>query len=86
MLGQKLGQIIEKSFVHSKGHIFSSIIMKLYQNVCLDKILNEFENGSCRVKNFVTRSNLRKPHVCSRGHIFSPVIMKPGQNVCLDKF
>ena len=33
--------------VRSRGHIFSPIIMKLGQNVCLD----EFENGSCRVKN-----------------------------------
>ena len=30
------------------------------QNVCLDVIFDEFENGSCWVKNLVTRSNLRK--------------------------
>ena len=46
-----LGQILEKRCVGSRGHIFSPIIMKLGQNVCLDKISNEFENGSCRVKN-----------------------------------
>ena len=37
--------------VYSGGHIFSLIIMKLDQNVCLDKISDEFENGSCWVKN-----------------------------------
>ena len=46
-----LGQILEKPCVHSRGHIFSSIIMKYGQNVCLDEILGGFENGSCRVKN-----------------------------------
>ena len=40
----------------SRGIIFSPIIMKLIimklcQNVCLDEFSDEFENGSCRVKN-----------------------------------
>ena len=34
--------------------------MKLGQNVCLDVTLDELENGSCRVKNYVTRPNLIK--------------------------
>ena len=59
--------------------------MKPGQYVCLDEISDAFENGSCRVKNLVTRSNPKKPCVCSRGHIFSPIIMKPSQNVCLDE-
>ena len=48
-----LGQILEKPYIYicSSGHIFSPIIMKLGQNVCLDKISDEFENESCRVKN-----------------------------------
>ena len=37
------GQIIEKPCVRSRGHIFSPIIMKPGQNVCLDEILDEFE-------------------------------------------
>ena len=45
-----LGQIIEKPCVHFRGHIFSPIIQELGQNVCHDEILNEFLNGSCRVK------------------------------------
>ena len=37
--------------VLSRGHIFSLIIMKLGQYICLDEISKEFENGSCLVKN-----------------------------------
>ena len=36
--------------VHSRGHIFSPILMKLGQNVCLNKISDELEIGSCGVK------------------------------------
>ena len=53
------GQILEKPCVHYRGHIFSPIIMKPGQNVCLDEISDKFENGSCWLKNKVTRSNLR---------------------------
>ena len=35
----------------SRGHIYSPVIMKLGQNVCLDEISDDFKNGSCRVKN-----------------------------------
>ena len=45
------GQILEKPFVHSRGHIFSPIIMKLGQSVCLDEVSDKYENGSCWVKN-----------------------------------
>ena len=44
-------QILEKPCVCSRGHIFSPIIMKLGQNVFIDKILVVFENGSFWVKN-----------------------------------
>ena len=46
-----LGQILEKPCVRSRSHIFSPIIMKLGQNVCLDEISDEFKNGLCWVKN-----------------------------------
>ena len=46
-----LGQILEKPCVHSRGQILSPIIMKLSQNVCHDKISDNFENGSCRIEN-----------------------------------
>ena len=48
---RSVGQILEKPCVRSGGHIFSQIIVKLGQNVCLDEILDEFENKLCRVKN-----------------------------------
>ena len=82
---RSLGQISEKPYVHSRGHIFSLIIMKHGQNVCLDKISDRFENGSCWVKTRLLVQILKKPCVCSRSHIFSPIIMKLGQNVCLDE-
>ena len=47
-------------YVCSRGYIFSPIVMKLGQNVCLNEISGGFENGSCQVKNYVTRSNPRK--------------------------
>ena len=80
-----LGQISEIPYVHSRGHIFSPIIMKLGQNVCLDKISDRFESGSCWVKTTSLSQFSEKPCVCSKSHIFSPIIMKLGQNVCLDK-
>ena len=48
---RSLGQTLKKPCVRSRGHIFSPIIMKLGQNVCLDKILDELENGLCWFKN-----------------------------------
>ena len=57
---RSLGQILQTPCVCSKGHNFSLVIIKLGQNVCLDEILDESENGSCQVKKNVTRSSLRK--------------------------
>ena len=48
---RSVGQILEKPCTHSKGHFFSPIIMKHGQNVCLNEISDNFENGSCHVKN-----------------------------------
>ena len=48
---RSLGQMLEKLCVRFRGHIFSPIIMKLVENVSLDKVLDKFENGSCQVKN-----------------------------------
>ena len=47
---RSLGQMSEKHYAHSRGHIFCQIIMKRDQNVCLDEISDRFENGSCWVK------------------------------------
>ena len=40
---RSLGQILEKPCVCCRGHIFSQIIMKLGQNVCLDEISDKFK-------------------------------------------
>ena len=48
---RSLCQILKKHCVRSRGHICSLNIMKHGQNVCLDKISDEFENGSCWAKN-----------------------------------
>ena len=37
---RSVGQILGKPCVRYTGHIFSSIIMKFEQNVCLDEILD----------------------------------------------
>ena len=51
--------------------------MKVGQDVCLDEISDEFENGSLG-------QILEKPCVRSRGHILSWILMEVGQDVCLD--
>ena len=48
---RSLGQILEKPCVRSRGYIFSRILMEVGQDVCLDDISDEFENGSRGVKN-----------------------------------
>ena len=64
-----------KSKTRSLGqicHILSLIVMKLSQNVCLDEISEEFENGSYWVKNQVTKSNLGKTlYTLQRSHFLS---------------
>ena len=78
---RSMGQIVEKPCLQYRGHIFCLIIMKLGQNVCLDEISDEFENGS---KARSQSQILEKPCLLSRCQIFSPIIMKFCQNVCLD--
>ena len=83
-LGSKtrlIGQILEKYCVCSRGHIFSPIIMTFGQNVCLDKMSDEFEN----VKTRSLGQMLKIPYVCSRGHTFSPISMELDQHVCRDE-
>ena len=68
-------QMLEKPYVRSRGQIFSPIIMKLCQNVCLDKILDNIENGSYGVKTMSlgrilekTLCTLLSPHFQSDYH------------------
>ena len=79
---RSFGQMLEKFCVHSRGHNFNPIFMKLGQNVFLDEISDRCENGSktrslCQI--------LEKPCVCTRDQIFGLILMKFGQSVCLDE-
>ena len=47
---RSLGQILEKSCLHSTGNIFGLISLKLAQNVCLDDISVKFDHGLGGVK------------------------------------
>ena len=64
---RSLAQILEKPCVCYGDQIFGVILMKLGQSVCLDKILYNFENGSCQVKKLVARSNHRRSCACNQG-------------------
>ena len=65
---KSLGQMVEKPCVCSRGHIFSPIIMKLSQNVCLDEIWKIGHVGS---KTRSLGKILEKPCVRCTSHIFS---------------
>ena len=80
---RSLGQMLEKPFVGSRGHIFSPKLLLVGQNVCLDYISDRFENGSLGLKTRSPGQILEKPCICSGCHIFSPTLLKISQNVCL---
>ena len=82
---RSLHQILEKPCVCSRGHIFSPVIMKLGQNVCLAEISDESKNGSCGSKTMSLGELLEKSYEHSRDVIFRLIIMKLGQNFCLDE-
>ena len=67
---RSLGQILEKPSVRSRGHIFSWILMKVGQDVCLDDI-----SGHVGSKTRSLGQMLEKPFVGFRGHIFSPKLL-----------
>ena len=48
---RSLGQMLEKPCARSRGDTFNQMIMKFGQNICLDEISDDYENGSCWVKN-----------------------------------
>ena len=47
---RSLGQFLEKSCLHSRGHSFGSIFFRLGQNVCLGNISVKFDHGLGGVK------------------------------------
>ena len=58
---RSLGQILEKTCVHSRGHSFDSKFTKLYQNVNDHNIYVKFKTGSCWVKTRPQGQILEKP-------------------------
>ena len=82
---RSVDQILEKPCVRSRGHIFSQIIVKLGQNVCLDEIWRSLKIGCVGSKTRSLGQILEKPCVHSKGHILTPIFMPCGQNVCLDE-
>ena len=82
---RSLDQILEKPCLCSRGHIFSLIIMKPGQNVCLHEILEDLKMGHVGSKTRSLGQIFEKLCARSRGHIFGTIIMEPCQNVCLDK-
>ena len=83
---RSLGQTLEKPCVCSRGHIFSPILIKLSQNVCLDKKLRtSSKSGHVGSKTRSLGQMLEKPCVRCRCHIFSQILVKFGLNVCLHK-
>ena len=77
---RSLGQIIEKPYIRSRGHIFMPIIMKLFGLLKYGKSL---KMGHVMSKT-VTRSIFEKHCVRSRCYTLSLIIMKLG-HVFLDE-
>ena len=82
---RSIGQILEKTRVHSRGHIFSLTIMKLGQNVCLNEILTSLKTDHVGLKTRSIGQSLEKPYVRSTGYIFLSIILILGQNLCRDE-
>ena len=82
---RSLGQILAKPCVHSRGHIFSLILMNLGQTVSLMKSGTSLKMGHVGSKTRSLGQILEKPSVPFRGHICNLILMKLGQNVCLDE-
>ena len=47
---RSVGQILEKPCLHSSGHIFDPIFIKLARDVYFDKWMDPIENGCGRIK------------------------------------
>ena len=78
-------EILEKRCVHSRGHNFRPLIMKLGQNVYHDKISDSLKMGQVSSKTRSPSQILEKLCIHKRRHNFSPIIMKLTQNVVLDE-
>ena len=57
---RSLGQILVKSCLHSRDHIFGPLFLRLGLNIYLDNISVRFDHGRDGVRIKVTRSDLSK--------------------------
>ena len=81
---RSLGQILVKSCLHSLGHIFGSVFLRVAQNVCLEDISIRFDHGWDGVKSRTLGQIFVKSCLQSRGHNIDAIFFKLAQNVCLD--
>ena len=72
--------MLEKPFVHSRGHIFSPILMFVLMK---SRTSSNMDYVSSKTRSL--GQMLEKLWVRSRGNIFSLIIMKLGQDVCLEE-
>ena len=77
MLGQKLGQILEKKpSVPSRGHSFDLKFMKLVRKLIIIISRSNLKLGQVGSNNRLLGQILEKPCVHFRGHSLSPKFMK----------
>ena len=64
---RSLGQILRKPCVHSRGHSFDPIFMKLNQNDSLKRSRSSFKLGhvGLKVGNYVKFKKKRKANLCT---------------------
>ena len=74
-------QILRKSCVRSRGHIFFFSLVRVF---ALMIYWVSLKMGLIESKTRSAGQTLEKPCVRPKGHIFSSVLFKDGQNVCLD--
>ena len=81
--------LLKKTCVRSRRHIFRPVLVEFGQNVCLNEVSDDFENRSCLQKKTkkkqVIMSNLFKNLMYAlEVTYFSPILMKLDQNGCLN--
>ena len=79
---RSLGQMLVKPCAHSRGLIFSLMIMKLGQNFCLAKISESLKMGHFDSKTRSLGQILENLVYTPENQIFGLILMKLGQSVC----
>ena len=71
---RSLVQFLEKPCVCSRGHIFSAVLMKFGQNVCLSKILDELKMGHMGSKSRSQGQIIEEPMLVTKGLRFKSLL------------